>query len=227
MSGEVAIAARGIRHRYDRRIVLDLPSLDVPAGGCVALVGPNGAGKTTLLRILALLERPSEGAVTLLGRPAWQNGHRRRGMDGPELVERRRQVTLVHQKPLLLSTTVRANVAFGLRARGLSGSEAERRAAAALEEVGMGGFARRSSRDLSGGEIQRVALARALVLETPILLLDEPTSSLDADAIPLVERALRRRLDRGIAVVVSTHHRPLVSSLDARRLRLVAGRPVA
>src|SRR2546425_7404107 len=101
--------SRGVRHRYDGRVVLDLERFAVPPGALIAIVGPNGAGKSTLLRLLALLERPSEGAVLLDGRPA-------------DLALRRR-VTLVEQRPVLLRGTTRQNLEFGLRVRGIRRTE--------------------------------------------------------------------------------------------------------
>src|SRR5579864_4795055 len=95
---------RGIRHRYGERVVLELDTFTVPGDAQLAIVGPNGSGKSTLLRILALVERPTEGEVLLDGRPAQA---------------RRRDITMVEQQPILLQGTVRDNLGYGLRARGV------------------------------------------------------------------------------------------------------------
>src|SRR3989449_10632554 len=110
-----------VRHRYDRRVVLDIERFTVAPGSGVAIVGPNGSGKSTLLRLLALLERPSEGEVRLDGK-AVSGGpaHVRPGTAA------RRRVTLVEQRPILLQGTVRDNIGFGLRARGVRRAEVNR-----------------------------------------------------------------------------------------------------
>src|SRR6266576_217235 len=165
----------GVRHRYDGRIVLDLERFAVASGAAVAIVGPNGSGKSTLLRLLALLERPSEGEVRLDGAVASAS---------PAL---RRRVTLVEQRPVLFRGTVRENLEYGLRARGIRRTKtienvAERFALAPLLE--------RRRHELSDGEVQRVAVARALAVEPEVLLLDEPVSSADRAAAQTLYRAL-------------------------------------
>ncbi|OGQ85138.1 MAG: hypothetical protein A2289_10480 [Deltaproteobacteria bacterium RIFOXYA12_FULL_58_15] len=195
MSKSFAYRLRDVVHRYDHRVVVNVAKLDLSAAACHVLLGANGAGKSTLLTILALLEGPSEGRVELLGRNV-ENHH------GGSVS--RRDVTLVHQKPVLFSTTVFANVAFGLLARKMSRPEVKDRVHRAMKQVGLGGFEHRSGRQLSGGEVQRIAIARALVLETPILLLDEPTSFLVAGFVPTLVRLLRRRVEDGATVIIAT-----------------------
>jgi molybdopterin-binding protein len=177
MRTEAAIAARGIRKHYGKRVVLDVPELSVPAGTTYALLGSSGAGKSTLLRILGLLERPDAGTVLLDGEEV-----------GPRDRRARMRVAMLFQKPYLFAGTVAANVAYGLRARKVPAPQQARRVAEALERVGLGGLAERDHRALSGGEAQRVALARALVVEPEVLLLDEPLSFID----PLVKERLTR-----------------------------------
>jgi tungstate transport system ATP-binding protein len=185
-----------VTRAYHGRPALRLDRLEIPAGDVLALVGPVGAGKSTLLRLLAGLEAPTAGAV-------WFAGHRLGGPAVPLAV--RRRLTLVFQRPVLLSGTVRANVEYGLRLRGLG------RCRAAVQEVldrlGLGPLAARPARALSGGETQLVALARALVLRPDVLLLDEPTNQLDPARVGLVEAvvgALHR--ERGMTVVWATHN---------------------
>jgi len=117
---------RDVRHCYDGRVVLELARFAVGPGALIAIVGPNGAGKSTLLRLLALLERPTEGAVLLDGAVALgavAGGGGRTGRAAPEL---RRRVTLVEQRPVLFRGTVRQNLEYGLRARGMAGAAAAR-----------------------------------------------------------------------------------------------------
>ena len=181
----------GVRHRYDGRIVLDLERFAVASGAAVAIVGPNGSGKSTLLRLLALLERPSEGEVRLDGAVASAS---------PAL---RRRVTLVEQRPVLFRGTVRENLEYGLRARGIRRTKtienvAERFALAPLLE--------RRRHELSDGEVQRVAVARALAVEPEVLLLDEPVSSADRAAAQTLYRALaEERARRPLAICLASH----------------------
>ena len=202
----------GLTARYDKRLALDLPELDLPAGCCTALMGGNGAGKSTLLQILALLRAADSGTVALLGRRAT-----------PADLDLRRSVTLVHQRPVLFATTVHGNVAFGLRARNHPRADEARLVQAALAQVGLPDFATRPARQLSGGEAQRVILARALVLQTPILLLDEPTSYLDADVRPLLVDLLRARATAGTTVIVATHARSFADELADHQVHLDHG----
>jgi len=174
------VELRGVRHRYDRRLVLDLEQFAVPAGAMLAVVGHNGSGKSTLLRLLALLEAPTEGQVLWDGRPV---RHR------PPTALRRR-VTLVEQRPMLLRGTVLENIGFGLRLRGVDGTEAYKRTAEVAEQLGLLALLERRRHELSDGEVQRVAVARALAVRPEVLLLDEPTSSADRAASSALYRAL-------------------------------------
>lgn len=185
---------RGVRHRYGGRTVLDLASFIVPKGALVAIVGHNGAGKSTLLRLLALLERPSEGAVLLDGRPVMPS------------VAARRRVTLVEQRPVLLAGTVRENLEYGLNARGLRGQGAKGIVEAIAERFGVTPLLERRRGALSDGEVQRVAVARALAVNPDVLLLDEPVSSADRAAAQALYRALdEERRARGLTVCLASH----------------------
>ncbi len=208
-----AYRLKDVMHRYGERLALDVPELTLSRGELVGLVGPNGAGKSTLLQILSLLLSPTEGAVEMLGRNPWESG----------LDLNRKEVTLVHQRPVLFSGTVAYNIGFGLRTRGISAAEIGARVAGILDGIGLGGEGNRSSRELSGGQKQRVVLARALVLRTPILLLDEPAHGLDAEFLPTLTDLLRERVEEGSTVVLCTHDTELAASLADRVLRLSGG----
>jgi tungstate transport system ATP-binding protein len=137
----------------------------------------------------------------------------------------RRQVTLVHQRPVLFSTTVRNNIAYGLRAHGLQAKEVRNRTQAILEETRLSHVADKQARGLSGGEAQRAVLARALVLETPVILLDEPTNSLDDASRPLLLDLLRKaNQQRGATIVMATHDLSFASSLTERIVRMEDGK---
>jgi tungstate transport system ATP-binding protein len=215
MTSALACSIRSLKHSYDGKVALDIPSLDIPAGQICAVIGPNGCGKTTLLSILALLLSPTSGSVLL---------------DGVETVcsrdrNLRRKVTLVHQNPVLFSTSVRNNVAYGLRARGVNAIAIKRRVQAMIEEARLSEVAEKHARKISGGEAQRTVLARALVLETPVLLLDEPTNSLDDASRPIFSELLARaNRARRTTIIIATHDTDFASSLSPRIIRLDAGK---
>ena len=173
--GGIAVAVSGLEKSLGGRVVLSGVSLTVETGSLTAILGASGSGKTTLLRVIAGLERPDRGAISLAGRIVDSS----REHTPPE----RRQIGYVPQEGALFPhLTVAANVGFGLRRGRLRRASAEsKRVAELIEMVGLGGFERRMPHHLSGGERQRVALARALANGPDILLLDEPFSSIDAE----------------------------------------------
>jgi tungstate transport system ATP-binding protein len=190
-----------VRHVYQTRSVLNIPQMTVASGDVLALVGPSGAGKSTLLRLLALLEAPTEGTVSL-----HLDEHPITYLTA-SIVERRR-LAMVFQRPSLLSRSVFDNVAYGLRLRGIRDLQ---QVESLLEQVKLDHLAHKHVRTLSGGEAQRVALARALVLEPAILLLDEPTANLDPVNVGIIEGIIREL--RGVTVTIVTHN-----IFQARRL---------
>jgi tungstate transport system ATP-binding protein len=190
----------GVRHRYEGRLVLDLERFSVPPGAALAIVGPNGSGKSTLLRLLALLERPTEGTVLWDGAVA--SGH---GAPRARATVRRR-VTLVEQRPVLFRGTVRENLEFGLRARGAGRAALGRATDAVAVRLGIAPLLGRRRHELSDGEVQRVAVARALAVEPDVLLLDEPVSSADRAAAHTLYRALHEeRARRPLAICLASH----------------------
>jgi spermidine/putrescine transport system ATP-binding protein len=155
--------------RYGDVVAVDGVSLEIPHGEFFTLLGPSGCGKTSTLRLIAGFEKLDSGAIKL---------------DGADISGRpphKRPVNTVFQSYALFPhMTVAENVAFGLRYQRVSKGETARRVGEAMELVQLGGLASRRPAQLSGGQQQRVALARALVLEPPVLLLDEPLGALDA-----------------------------------------------
>lgn len=214
MSAGVAVRVEGVRRTYRGRAVLDVGSLELPAGATTAVLGPSGSGKSTLLGIAGLLERPDAGTVTYDGRPVTSRD-----------AAARRRTAAVFQRPFLFKGTVAENVAFGLRLRGVAAAERDRLAADALELVGLGGWGARSALTLSGGEAQRVALARALVLRPSLLLLDEPLASLD----PVLKHRLAREFadtfaDAPMTVMWVTHDQDEALTVADRVVVLNEGR---
>ena len=190
------VELRGVRHRYEGRLVLDLEHFAVRDGALLAVVGHNGAGKSTLLRLLALLEAPTEGRVLLDGAAVPRRAP-------PAL---RRRVTLVEQRPILFRGTVHANIGYGLRARGIEPAVADRMIGEVAERLGLGPLLGRRRHELSDGEVQRVAVARALAVRPDVLLLDEPASSADRAAAGALYRALAaERAARPLAVCIASH----------------------
>ncbi len=187
---------RSLSKDYGGPFRLDIDALEIHPGQVVSLLGPTGSGKSTLLRLLAGLEPPGGGRSWFEGRP----------FDGRGLAPRDlRRITMVFQTPRLLTGTVRANVEYGLRLRGLRGRSAE--VDGWLHRLGLGKLASQSARTLSGGQSQLVALARALAIRPDVLILDEPTAHLDPAHVALVEEVIGEdHRDRNTTVIWATHN---------------------
>jgi ABC-type sulfate/molybdate transport systems ATPase subunit len=217
MTPAPVVALGGIQVVRAGRTVLEIPELTVASGQVLAVIGPNGAGKSTLLRVMGLLEPATAGSVRF-------QGERVSPADGLTV---RRRMASVFQEPLLADTSVRDNVALGLRFRGVDAAGAAPRVDAWLTRFGIASLGSRQARTLSGGEAQRTALVRALVLEPELLLLDEPFSALDQptrDAL-IDDFARILRQDRTTTVLV-THDRAEAMALGDRVGVLMGGRLV-
>ena len=181
-------------------------SAHIHAGERVALVGSNGSGKSTLLRTLHGLLPLAEGCLQV----------------APEARQ-----AMLFQKPHLLRTSVLNNVALGLWLRGQPWSAAKLQALAALQRVGLADLAPRNARTLSGGQQQRVAMARAWACRPQVLLLDEPTASLDPAAKRDVEQLMAEFSLSGMTLIFSSHNLGQVKRLASRVICLDHGRVVA
>ena len=201
-----------LTHRYGQRTILNIESLTIAPGEILALVGPSGAGKSTLLRLLGMLETPTQGDVTIQ-----LNGH---AVSEPTAsIEERRQITMVFQRPVLLSRSARANVAYGLRIRGQRNTSAK--IDHALERVALTHLRDAKAHTLSGGEMQRVAVARALVLEPQVLLLDEPTANLDPYNVRIIEDLIREQHEHYNTTIILVTHNIFQAQRLATRVALV------
>jgi cell division transport system ATP-binding protein len=191
-------------------------SLNIAKGELVYLAGPSGAGKSTLLKMIAAVERPSAGRVVV-------NGHDIGKIKRAGVPFLRRNIGIIFQQQRLLTDrNILANVMLSLLVTGASKAEAEQRARAALDKVGLLDRARANPMELSGGEQQRVAVARAIVNRPQIILADEPTANLDRAAADRVLDALRAFHSVGVTCMISTHDEQVLDGA-ARVIRLEQG----
>jgi len=208
------IVLEGVSKRWGDTTAVDDVSLRVPAGSFVVLLGPSGCGKSTTLRLVAGLEGASAGRILIDGR------------DVTALPPSARGVSMVFQSYALFPhLSVAENIVFGLRVRRLPREERERRLERAASLLGLGGLLERKPSQLSGGQQQRVALGRAIVAETPVCLMDEPLSNLDAQLRQEMRReirALQRQL--GITLVYVTHDQVEAMTMADRVVLMRGGR---
>jgi len=187
MSNSALYEIQNLKCRYDENFTLDIPSLTIERGKSYGFVGPNGSGKSTLLRIFAFLDEPDEGRV----RFHQGDFSSERALAKKEL-SKSKAVTMLLQEPYLLKRSVFENIAYGLRVRGIR-KHLRARVNESLGMVGLdpGMFSHRKWSELSGGEAQRVALAARLILKPMVLILDEPTASVDRLNAQLIKKIIK------------------------------------
>ena len=197
--------------------VLKGVSLRIDVGELVFVTGQSGAGKSTLLKLIPAIVRPSTGSVIV-------NGQNVSALKPRAIPYLRRNLGLVFQdQKLLYDRSVLENLMLPLSFSGLAPREATRRARAALDKVGLLGRERANPIQLSGGEQQRLAIARAVVNRPAVLIADEPTANLDAEAAQRVLEIFVAFNQVGVTVLVATHDMSLVGRYGTRVLRLAAG----
>ena len=200
------VQLKAVDVRFGAVHALQSVDLRIIPGERVALIGANGSGKSTLLRVLAGLIAPSTGSL---------------------LRDSAARMAMVFQQPFMLRISARANVALGLWLGGMRWGAACERAMVALRRVGLEGVAARTGRTLSGGQQQRLALARAWSLQPDVLLLDEPTASLDPHAKREVEALMAEFAQAGMTLIFASHNLGQVKRLATRVLYLEQGRVLA
>lgn len=204
----------GLSKRYGSIDAVVATNLAVEKGEFVSLLGPSGCGKTTTLQMIAGFVDVSDGRIILDGRDITHAKPSSRGLG-----------VVFQSYALFPHMSVADNVAFGLRMRKVPAADIQRRVATVLELVRLSQHAQRYPRELSGGQRQRVALARALVIEPPVLLLDEPLSNLDANLREEMQFEIRRiQREVGITTLMVTHDQAEALSISDRVVVMQAGR---
>ncbi|EIJ41094.1 ABC-type cobalt transport system, ATPase component [Beggiatoa alba B18LD] len=222
------LTLKNLKILQQKRLILDIPSLTIATQGCVVLNGRNGSGKTTLLKVIAGLFAPQQAQVV------WGT------TDKPQTWQKARshlitQTVYLHQQPYLFDMSVTENIAYGLRQLSLPRQTVLTKVKQALAWAELEHLANRHARQLSGGEKQRVALTRARVLSPRLLLLDEPTASMDKTAKEQTYSLIRRLVAENVSVILTSHelenHVPFndssLWSLEAGQLSIHAHSPLS
>ena len=193
-------------------------SLVVDKGEMLFVTGHSGAGKSTLLRLIALIERPTNGQVIV-------DGQNTRRVKRRRIPKYRREIGMVFQDhKLLYDRPVFDNVALPLIIAGVGHRDAGRRVRAALDQVGLLHKEKQQPETLSAGEQQRVGIARAIVTRPKLLIADEPTGNLDPELSLEVMRIFRRFNEVGVTLLIASHDISLIDKLGCRRIALEDGR---
>jgi tungstate transport system ATP-binding protein len=191
------IEIHDVYKQFGQKEVLKGVNATIERGEVFTIIGPSGQGKSTLLRLINLLDKPTSGSILFEG----VDIHRSRNQQAI-----RRKMAMVFQKPVVFTTTVYENIAYGMHFRGVDKGSIKEEVDHALEVIDMVGFGDRKAKSLSGGEMQRVALARAMVTEPELLLLDEPTANLDPLATHKIEELVKHyNRESHTTVIMSTH----------------------
>ena len=207
----VLLQIDGLHKRFGERVLLDIDRLSIDAATAYVLTGANGSGKSTLLRILGGLAPAAIERLTYAG-----IAHR---LD-PYPAAMRSSVVYVHQHPVMFSGSVAANLAYGLRARGMPAAVIARHVEEALHWADIHHLRDSPTATLSGGEKQRVSLARARILKPRLLLLDEPTANLDGAAREQVIALIPTLVAEGCSMIMACHDRDLIGTPGVHRLKM-------
>ncbi|MEU9858118.1 MULTISPECIES: amino acid ABC transporter ATP-binding protein [unclassified Streptomyces] len=214
------VVLSGVNKHFGALHVLQDIDLTIGRGEVVVVIGPSGSGKSTLCRTINRLETIDAGTITIDGKPL--------PAEGRELARLRSDVGMVFQSfNLFAHKTVLENVMLGqIKVRGTAKAEAETKARALLERVGVAAQAEKYPAQLSGGQQQRVAIARALAMGPKVMLFDEPTSALDPEMINEVLEVMQQLAREGMTMVVVTHEMGFARSAADRVVFMADGRIV-
>ena len=211
---ELVVLSDVTKH-FGARALFRIERLAIEEGRSYVLTGPNGSGKTTLLRMLAGLESAQAGRLRFRDVEVAFAPHY------PESL--RRAIVYVHQHPYLFHSSLRHNMEYGLKCRGVAAAERRRRAEEAIAWAGLGERRTVAPRNLSGGERQRAALARVRALRPDLMLFDEPTSNLDKEGRAQTLALLAQLRDERRTVIVACHDQELIALDGLVRLHLEGG----
>ena len=217
---EALVQLSGVTKRYDSgAAAVDEVSLQIGAGEAVAVMGPSGSGKSTLLNLIAGLDRPTSGTVTVAGRRV-----DRLSETGVARFRRDRIGMIFQFFNLLDDLTVADNVLLPAQLAGMAKAQARARANELLARLGIERYRQAYPARLSGGERQRVAIARALVNRPPLLLADEPTGALDTATGEDIGQLLQELNSSGQTMVLVTHNPDLARRYARRTVQIVDGK---
>ncbi|HEV8518404.1 MAG TPA: energy-coupling factor ABC transporter ATP-binding protein [Burkholderiales bacterium] len=214
----LVLELKSITKNFPQRELLRGVDLALNSGNSYVLTGDNGCGKTTLMRIIAGLEPADGGAMRFEGMEVDLDRY-------PEAL--RQRMTYVHQQPYLFHTSIAHNIAYGLKTRGVRRQQREKLIADAIAWAGVAHLRDVAPHKLSGGERQRVALARAKVLNSHLLLFDEPTANLDSEARRHAIDLIDELRGGDVTVLIACHDREIIDMPGMKRLRLASGRVAA
>ncbi len=201
MKNNDAFALHKVKFSFGTRKAVSCDSLRIPENSVTAFVGQNGSGKTTLLKLMNDLTGPYEGRIDFFGHPARGGG------------ELRRRSVYLHQHPVLFRGSVEENLLFALGLKKIRGDAARARIMEISEDFSLTPLLKRTANRLSGGETQRVSLARAIAIGADVLLLDEPTSSMDKESDLQVRLMLSAIKKKAVTIIMAMHDESMVAEL--------------
>ncbi|MBX9799087.1 MAG: energy-coupling factor ABC transporter ATP-binding protein [Burkholderiaceae bacterium] len=212
---DALLSIQRLQKSFHQRRLLDIEDLSIAQAQAYVLTGSNGSGKSTLMRILAGLESADTAEVKFQGETVQLSPY-------PRLM--RDAIVYVHQHPVMFSTSVEENIAYGLTVRGVAKNIIAEKVEEAIAWAGIAHLRASIPNFLSGGEKQRVALARARVLSPKLLLLDEPTANLDGAAREQVIALIPTLVNEGGSVIMACHDRDLIALPGVQRLKIRDGK---
>ena len=229
-TGDKLIQVKDLKKYYNRGAIkaLDGITVDIDRGDVMVVIGPSGSGKSTFLRSLNLLEQPTGGSILFDGvditKPKTENVQGK--LVKVDVDQHRQKMGMVFQHfNLFPHMTILENMTLApIQVKHMNKAEAEKKALALLERVGLGGRAQAYPIQLSGGQKQRIAIVRALMMEPEVMLFDEPTSALDPEMVGEVLEVMKELAREGMTMVVVTHEMGFAREVGSRVLFMADGK---